>query len=80
MRHCVHSVLSEYNLVNVNTDFDMLMAKSPCSLFFKLFLDPMSLDFLLGFFRLLKHLCLYIGTPNTFVDTFVDHYMKLVFI
>jgi len=29
----------------------------------------------LGFLRLIKHLCLYIRAPNTYVDTLVSQYM-----
>jgi len=44
-----------------------------------LFLGLMSLGFVLGFLRWLKHLFLYIGALNTFVDTLDGHYMKIGF-
>jgi len=37
----------------------------------------MSLGLLLGFLMWLKHLCLYIGSQNAYVDTLSDHYMKI---
>ena len=43
------------------------------------FLSPMSLNVLLGFLRWLKHLCLCIEAPNTYIDTLKGHYVKLVF-
>jgi len=33
----------------------------------------------LGFLRWIKHLCLYIGAPNTFLDNLDGHYMKIGF-